>query len=254
MYWFPRSPAIPPSRATANTSKNRAVAGKVGVDVDGTIWSGGMAPVSVGPTLAVPKETKNRAAWEDHGSFVFAYKVSKVWVKKGTVQDEDHRRGAMLGAEDEEIKDTPIEVVREESDPQQESFVKESTNQPRNGMSKKLDRALKQIANLVTLLWDLKITFEVATRDLPNLRVAKEFYIPDEEGNRMDQFLQDIFFNHIRDRFPNAREFVWERIPRSILLRRKIILYGISKHGEDTNQPPQVTPQRANVFPKRTRK
>ncbi|KAG6013128.1 hypothetical protein E4U43_007478 [Claviceps pusilla] len=113
----------------------------------------------------------------------------------------------------------------------------------------KLDRALKQIANLVALVWKLKITFEVATRDLPNIRVAKEFYIPDKEGNNMDQFLQDIFFNYIRDRFPNAREFVWERIAKSLLLRRKIILYGISKYGKDTNQPPQVTPQRANVFP-----
>ncbi|KAG5925765.1 hypothetical protein E4U42_003953 [Claviceps africana] len=111
--------------AAVRTSKIHGVGGNLGAEVDGTIWSGGTVPVRGRPDFAAQIEDTDSAVWEDDGSFVFAYKVSKVWVKKEDVVEEEYRKGAMLSAQHVELEDAPLRIVREQSDPEEEGYVKE---------------------------------------------------------------------------------------------------------------------------------
>ncbi|KAG5925767.1 hypothetical protein E4U42_003955 [Claviceps africana] len=112
-----------------------------------------------------------------------------------------------------------------------------------------LDEALKEIANIIALLWDLAVTIRLATKELPNLKVAKDFHIKDEAGENLDPYLQILFLGYIQDRFPQASEAIQNRLASSVLLRRKRILYGRSKYGKDTTKPPQVVPETRSLLP-----
>ena len=85
------------SGAQGTTTSSRSVGGVVGAQVDGTVLSGGLAPVGGGPEVRRGKETKNAVSWEGSTDFVFAYKVSEVRVSKsGEVKRErDYTKGAL---------------------------------------------------------------------------------------------------------------------------------------------------------------
>lgn len=84
--------------AKAKTIKSKSIEGSLGVDVDGTIWSGGAVPISGGPEISGAMSRKESTSWEGSSDFVLAYRVRKVKVNKlGEVtRDEDYKTGAML--------------------------------------------------------------------------------------------------------------------------------------------------------------
>ncbi|KAI5372047.1 hypothetical protein J4E82_009271 [Alternaria postmessia] len=57
---------------------SRAVEGLVGVQVDGTIWSGGAVRVGGGPEIRGGLGTKSAVSWTGTTDFVYAYKLSVV--------------------------------------------------------------------------------------------------------------------------------------------------------------------------------
>ncbi|KAH8742704.1 hypothetical protein F5883DRAFT_513033 [Diaporthe sp. PMI_573] len=108
----------------AKSHKSRAHGGKLGVAVDGTIWSGGTAPVSVEPGVEANKETKTGTSWEGSSDFVFAFRVRKVHVAKKTQavdKSYDYTKGAMLDNRTREVKEEfPDLLVSSQEDPQAE--------------------------------------------------------------------------------------------------------------------------------------
>jgi hypothetical protein len=106
--------------AKAKSHKSRAVGGKLGVEVDGTIWSGGTVPIGGGPEVEGKRENKEGTSWKGSSDFVFAFRVRKVSVKKKTGEVkkyEEYKTGAMLG--DEIEGDVPALTFSEE-DPEAE--------------------------------------------------------------------------------------------------------------------------------------
>jgi hypothetical protein len=64
------------------------------VMVDGT--AGGV-PVRVGPQVEVKRERRERVAWRDEKSFVFAYRLRKITCKRGIIVDDvEFNKGAFL--------------------------------------------------------------------------------------------------------------------------------------------------------------
>ncbi|RFU35432.1 hypothetical protein B7463_g888, partial [Scytalidium lignicola] len=115
--------------ARAKSLRARTVSGSFGVEVDGTVWSGGSVPVGGGPHIGGKKETKIATSWEGSSDFVFAFRVRKVLVerKMGTVKkDEDYKTGAMLEDKIEEMDAPEFCIVTEEDpDAEEEGFLKE---------------------------------------------------------------------------------------------------------------------------------
>ncbi|KAJ4003172.1 hypothetical protein NW752_011654 [Fusarium irregulare] len=84
--------------AEANTFKSRTKGGNVAVEVDGTVWSGGSVPIGGGPGIESKTTESQGTKWEGSGDFVFAFRVSKVVVKKsGEINEKEFRDGALLG-------------------------------------------------------------------------------------------------------------------------------------------------------------
>lgn len=101
--------------AQAATLKSRSKGGSVGVEIDATVYSGGMIPLGGGPSVDVQTTKSASTAWENSGDFVFAYRAIRVVVAKATnlVQSEDdYRKGAMLGNEEiEEHRRPALEIA-----------------------------------------------------------------------------------------------------------------------------------------------
>ncbi|KAJ5915767.1 hypothetical protein N7454_010908 [Penicillium verhagenii] len=87
--------------------------------VDGTVWSGGMVPVSGGPKVEL-KQSKNFSVdWEDGGDFVLAFRVKKIKVARKTNEVReaaDYRKGAMLGNEPVVLEEPQAILVLEEEE------------------------------------------------------------------------------------------------------------------------------------------
>lgn len=113
--------------AAVKTNKQSASANTVGVEV--TMPGGdGMLNLTAKPQISAKKEAKSNMSWEDHSDFIFAYRVSKVWVKKGSILEEDYTKGAMFGREEKAMVDIAPEIVKvEETDPMEEGFTQEET-------------------------------------------------------------------------------------------------------------------------------
>ena len=97
----------------ARSSRVRAFGGKVGVEVDGTIWSGGTVPVSGGPEVDLSREDRGGMSWEESSDFVLAFRVVKIKVRKktGEASATDYKAGAMLGSRQEELsRSVPFHV------------------------------------------------------------------------------------------------------------------------------------------------
>lgn len=113
--------------AAVKTNKQSASANMVAIEatVPGV---DGMPNLTVKPQISTKKEAKANMSWEGHSDFIFAYRVSKVWVKKGSILEEDYTKGAMFGREEKAMVDTAPEIVKvEEADPAEEGFTQEET-------------------------------------------------------------------------------------------------------------------------------
>lgn len=109
--------------AEVNTQKSCTVASTFGSEVDGTVWSGGTVPIGVGPSVEGKLGKKASTKWEGSSEFVFAFRVSKVFVQKKTgqvIKEEEYQKGAMLGNKTERLQRPEIEVL-EVQDPSAES-------------------------------------------------------------------------------------------------------------------------------------
>jgi hypothetical protein len=105
--------------AKAKSIKHRVIGGNLGVEVDGTLLSGGMVPVGGGPDTDVKVGKKISTNFEGGSDFVFAFRVKKVTVtrKTGVVKaDEDYKKGAMLEKNETEL-DVPQLLVSKLDDP-----------------------------------------------------------------------------------------------------------------------------------------
>lgn len=108
--------------AKAKSVKNRAVGGKLRVEVDGTVWSGGTVPVGGGPSTEAQQDNKSGTKFGGSDDFVFAFRVRKVTVelKTGLVKrDEDYKKGAMLDKEGKKL-DVPELSIAKVEDPNAE--------------------------------------------------------------------------------------------------------------------------------------
>lgn len=69
---------------------------------------------------------KATTKWEGSSDFVFAFRVSKVFVGKAAgqvVSEEEYRKGAMLGNEEEKVKGPELSVLKvEDPDAEGEGF------------------------------------------------------------------------------------------------------------------------------------
>ncbi|KAF4960852.1 hypothetical protein FGADI_685 [Fusarium gaditjirri] len=109
--------------AQAITVKSRTVGGNLAVEVDGTVWSGGVVPVGGGPGIEGKTTTSQGTKWEASGDFVFAFRVSKVVVKKtGELNEEEFRKGAMMDSQSK-VNLAGLSIVSvEEPDAESEGF------------------------------------------------------------------------------------------------------------------------------------
>lgn len=112
--------------AEANTLKSRTVGGNIAVEVDGTVWSGGSVPIGGGPGIESKTTDSQETKWEGSGDFVFAFRVSKVVVKKtGEINEEEFRDGAFLGGGRGLKLDDLCILSVEEPDIEAEGFAKQ---------------------------------------------------------------------------------------------------------------------------------
>lgn len=101
--------------AEVKTQKSSVLGGTLALEVDGTVWSGGTVPISVGPGVEGKLGKETSMKWEGSSDFVFAFRVSKVFVQKKTGQvlnEEEYQKGAMLGDKMDILKGPEIEVLK----------------------------------------------------------------------------------------------------------------------------------------------
>ncbi|KAI1112782.1 hypothetical protein F5Y14DRAFT_242201 [Nemania sp. NC0429] len=105
----------------AETLQTRAASGAVSPEVDATVW--GSLPVGGGVEVGGESGNRKTVAWEAEASFVFAFRVQKITVKKrtGLVRGEDYQRRALLSAAIEKRFD----IFEEDMDGQVQGFSKE---------------------------------------------------------------------------------------------------------------------------------
>ncbi|PTB60109.1 hypothetical protein M431DRAFT_514598 [Trichoderma harzianum CBS 226.95] len=102
----------------ANMHTSHAVQSSPAIQIDSTIPQ--IGPISfVGSGAENTASTKAVTAFKNSDDFVFAFRVSKVLVSKGpdqVISEEDYRRGAMLGTEEEQqrIKSPPLSILKVE--------------------------------------------------------------------------------------------------------------------------------------------
>lgn len=110
--------------AKAKSHMSREKTGQAGVSVDGTVWSGGTAPVSVELGVEGKVETKSGINWGGSSNFVFAFRVRKVHVNRKTQEvdkQDDYTKGALLGDEIKKItEELPDLFISSQEDPKAE--------------------------------------------------------------------------------------------------------------------------------------
>lgn len=106
---------------TIKTSKTRGHGGALSIGLDG---SGVAVPVEAGPEIEVQRERGEETEWGGGDDFVFAYRVSRIKVKRktGEVKEEEYTKGALYGLREDadgnviEDADVGLEVGEVEGD------------------------------------------------------------------------------------------------------------------------------------------
>ena len=130
------------------------------------------------------------------------------------------------------------EVLGVNKVPQQSTVVK----------SKNLDTALGYMAAETSRLHKISNTIRRAGKESQNLK-ASNFQIRDDEGNDAEPLLRALFEHHIRDRFPTVSDAIRRRLARTMLLRRRRILYRRSRLGTMPARLLEVVPQASIALP-----
>ncbi|KAK2055146.1 hypothetical protein LY76DRAFT_550841, partial [Colletotrichum caudatum] len=112
----------------------------------------------------------------------------------------------VLGTLDQEGSDSPVMVIET------------------------LSVALDGVRHEITLLHKISNIIRRASKDTQNQKAATSFQIRDDDGNDAEPLLLEVFRNQIRDRFFDIDEGLKERLARSMLTRRKRILYRRSRY------------------------
>ncbi|KAF3019350.1 hypothetical protein E8E14_010666 [Neopestalotiopsis sp. 37M] len=111
---------------SASTESGRSTGANIGVEVDGTVWSGGAVPIGGGPSVEHTVSSGAKTRWDGSDDFVFAYRLSRVSVSKKTHQvasEEEYQKGAMLGKEAERAAGPALSVSDlHDADPEAEGF------------------------------------------------------------------------------------------------------------------------------------
>ncbi|UNI24640.1 hypothetical protein JDV02_010373 [Purpureocillium takamizusanense] len=87
------------------------------------------------------------------------------------------------------------------------------------------ERLLLEIASELTFLHDLSNTIRQAGRKAQEAKAPKDFVIKDVHGNELEVPLMDAYAGNILDRFPDCSEVIRRRLAKTMVLRRKLILY-----------------------------
>jgi hypothetical protein len=100
------------------SSKIRGHGGAVSIGLDGTALA---APVQVGPELEIQREKGEAVEWAASDDFVFAYRLSKIKVKRraNEVREEEYVKGALYDLEtpkDGGVEALPFEIDEIEGD------------------------------------------------------------------------------------------------------------------------------------------
>lgn len=84
------------------------------MEVDGTLLSGGTVPVGGGPGVEGKVDEKKGTSWGGSSDFVFAFRVSRVFVNKTdqVSSEEEYLKGAMLGEEAKPMTDLTLVITR----------------------------------------------------------------------------------------------------------------------------------------------
>lgn len=101
----------------------------------------------------------------------------------------------------------------------------------------------------ITLLHKISNTIRKASKETQNARASETFKIKDDEGNVIEDTLQQLFLNYIHDRFPGVSEDIRKRLADSMLLRRRQILYRRERYGKIATRPLQVVPKPVISYP-----
>ncbi|CCF42269.1 serine/threonine protein phosphatase [Colletotrichum higginsianum] len=94
------------------------------------------------------------------------------------------------------------------------------------------DHVLEGVSKDISLLHRLSNTGRRASKDMHKKKVASAFRIRDEQGNDVESFLEALFAHNVRDQFPGTSEAIQQRLAKTMLLRRKTILYRRSRYGK----------------------
>ncbi|KAH6991846.1 hypothetical protein EDB82DRAFT_494611 [Fusarium venenatum] len=111
------------------------------------------------------------------------------------------------------------------------------------------ERALLAISNELTLLNELSNTIRRANRKTQDEKALGQFTLIDTDGNDIEGALQEAWANNILDRFPGCSEVIRIRLARSMVLRRKKIVYRRDRYSSDpfrilqTTDKPTLQPQ-----------
>ncbi|KAH6980228.1 hypothetical protein EDB82DRAFT_510398 [Fusarium venenatum] len=114
--------------------------------------------------------------------------------------------------------------------------------------SENFPKSLNEIAAEISRLNKISNTIRRASKDTQALTASK-FHVKDDEGNNVEETLLDNFKRHINDRFPNLGETLQERLARTMLLRRKQILYRRFRHGNVYTKTQDTIPAVSIKFP-----
>ncbi|KAK6222240.1 serine/threonine protein phosphatase [Colletotrichum tabaci] len=94
------------------------------------------------------------------------------------------------------------------------------------------DHVLEGVSKDISLLHRFSNTVRRASKDTHKKKVASAFRIRDEQGNDVESFLEALFAHNVRDQFPGTSEAIQQRLAKTMLLRRKTILYRRSRYGK----------------------
>ncbi|KAK5992076.1 hypothetical protein PT974_05473 [Cladobotryum mycophilum] len=124
-----------------------------------------------------------------------------------------------------------------------QSFDSTTSDIPPEAVDEKLSQSVREISRDISLLFKFSNTIRRASKESQNSIAATAFRIRDEDGNDVENFLQELFSRYIRDVFPDVSNEIKERLAKTMVLRRKRILYRRSRYGTPTIKIQQAQSQ-----------
>ncbi|KXH34120.1 hypothetical protein CSIM01_07122 [Colletotrichum simmondsii] len=92
-------------------------------------------------------------------------------------------------------------------------------------VDQELSNVLEEIGNDINLFHRFSNIIRRSSREKQNEKAASDFIIKDEEGTNAEPLLMELFEIRLRDRFRDANSELHKRLAKTMVLRRKKILY-----------------------------